>query len=80
MNRPFLAKAQHFIVWRYGHANRWRCSQKEIAEATGVPEKVVRSICHRHGYRPEYEPHGGNFVMPVDSYFRQTATNIRHRY
>lgn len=80
MSRPFRAKAQHFLVRRYGRAVRWRCSQREIAEAVGVPQQTVSDICRRYGYRPRTESEGGEFVMPVDSYFRQTATNIRHRY
>lgn len=80
MSRPFRAKAQHFLVRQYGRAARWRCSQREISEATGVPQRTVWAICRRHGYRTETESEGAEFIMPVDSYFRQSATNIRNRY
>lgn len=82
IRRPFRAAARRFLVWRYGKAMDWRCTCREIAQATAIGETSVRAICRQYGYPIERNHwNGGQLdVMPVDSYFAMTSPNLRNRY
>ncbi|WCE67951.1 hypothetical protein PL335_06285 [Sulfitobacter faviae] len=44
------ARANEFLVWRAGSSVDWDCTQKDIAEETGISERGVALILKRRGW------------------------------
>ncbi|UVK46787.1 hypothetical protein BPNPMPFG_002497 [Mesorhizobium sp. AR07] len=81
MKRPFLAAARQFLIWRYGTSVEWRCTYREIAQATRIAETSVKAICLKHGYRTERGQYYGRLdIMAVDSFISLNSPNHRNRY
>lgn len=78
--RPFKDLSQRFLVRRYGISVNWNCTYREIAQATGIGESKVRSICLRHGYEIEHDPSRPVAYMPVDKYFALPNSVVRNLY
>ena len=64
-------EADAFNVWRYCRSQRWNCSLAEVAEATGLSPRHVRSLCRERRWGPlEREGGGENLAEEVDTLMR----------
>lgn len=80
MRRPFKDLAQRFLVRRYGMSVNWNCTNREIAQVTGISETKVKAICLRYGYHFERDPSQPASYMPVDKFFALPNTIVRNLY
>ena len=55
-NRQMRTQARAFLIWREGHAVKWDCTVRELAEATGLPVSAVAYIVRYKAWPVQPEP------------------------
>lgn len=61
--QKLVQEVNAFLIWREGKPVDWRCTARELADATGLSSATVRRICAARGWPIQPGDYAGNAAL-----------------